>query len=195
MAEKNKSRANSGSFKAFLCNLIGFLMLAAVIATALPLTIPRYMGYEIYEVISGSMEPSIPVGSVVYVSATAPEDVKEGEVIAFTDEGSVVTHRVRENRFVVGEFITKGDANAQEDLAPIPYSALIGRVAFSVPVVGRFLAVYASRVGKIYALVFAACGVMFNLLAGRIRERRREKLRRSLESEMSAGTDKNGSGH
>ena len=190
MAKNKKSRAKGGSFKAFLCNLTGFLMLAAVIATALPLTVPRFMGYEIYEVITGSMEPALPVGSVVYVSPAAPEDVNEGEVIAFTDDGSVVTHRVRENRFVVGEFITKGDANAQEDLAPIPYSALIGRVVFSVPVVGRFLAVYASRVGKIYALVFAACGVMFNLLAGRIRERNREKLRKRLEHEVSIGTDK-----
>jgi signal peptidase len=48
-------------------------------------------------------------------------------VIAFYKGRAVVTHRVVENRKVSGEFITKGDANAEKDMEPVPYSALIGR--------------------------------------------------------------------
>ncbi len=51
-----------------LCNLLGTLILVLVIASCLPLTVPRLFGYEIYEVVSGSMEPEIPVGSVIYVA-------------------------------------------------------------------------------------------------------------------------------
>ena len=178
---------SKGGFSAFLCNLFGTLILIAVIVTALPLTIPRYMGYEIFDVISGSMEPAIPVGSVVYISEVQPEEVEEGEVIAFHKDAGPVLHRVVENRFVVGEFVTKGDANPQEDFSTVPYDALIGRVARHIPYLGSFYSLYASSVGKLYALTFAACGVMFNILAGRLRARSRERMKRRLEAEMKSG--------
>ena len=38
-----------------LCTVIGTLMLFVVIAAALPLTFPNFMGYEVYNVVSGSM--------------------------------------------------------------------------------------------------------------------------------------------
>ena len=66
----------------------------------------------------------------------------------------------------------------------MPYAALIGAVAYHVPVIGRLMMVYASPVGKTYVLLLAACGVMFNILAGRIRDRRRAKLRKRLEENM-----------
>ena len=40
------------------------------------------------------------------------------------------------------------------------------------PLLGGMLVLYTSNVGKIYAVCFAACGAMLNLLAGRLRERR-----------------------
>ena len=83
-----------------LCSVLGTLILIGVIAAFLPLTVPRLMGYEIYEVVSGSMEPEIPVGSVIYVKAVQPQEVEAGDVIAFHKDGSVITHRVEENRYV-----------------------------------------------------------------------------------------------
>ena len=83
-----------------LCSALGTLILVGVIAAFLPLTVPRLMGYGIYEVVSGSMEPEIPVGSVVYVKAARPEEVEAGDVIAFNKGGSVITHRVEENHYV-----------------------------------------------------------------------------------------------
>ena len=50
-----------------LCNIAGTLILLSVIASCLPVTVPRFMGYEIYNVVSGSMEPAIPTGSLVYI--------------------------------------------------------------------------------------------------------------------------------
>ncbi len=175
-----KSRTGGGSFLPALCNVLGILVLLAVIAVSLPLSLPRYLGYEIYEVVSGSMEPAIPVGSVIYVAPVAPEDVAEGDVIAFQSGEDVITHRVTENRFVVGEFVTKGDANAAEDFETVPYSALIGRVERHFPFLGQMLSLFAAPVAKLYLLVFALCGVMFQVLAAQIRSRQREKLRAAL---------------
>lgn len=154
-----------------LCSVLGTLILLGVIAAFLPLTVPRLMGYEIYEVVSGSMEPEIPVGSVIYVRAAQPQEVEAGDVIAFQKDGSVITHRVEENRYVEGEFVTKGDANREEDMMPVAYDSLIGKVERHVPVLGIIMSLLASNTGKLYAVLLAVCGVMFHMLAGILRDR------------------------
>lgn len=154
-----------------LCNLLGTLILLSVIVVCLPLALPRFAGYEVYEVVSGSMEPEIPVGSVVYVKYASPEDIGEEEVIAFWGGSSAIVHRVMQNKTAEREFITKGDANAAEDLQAVPYSSLIGRVEYHFPIVGRLMSLYATSVGKIYLFLIAACGVMLNMLAGFMRRR------------------------
>ena len=170
----SRRKKGGGGFLPSLCNILGVLILMAVLALCLALTLPRFLGYGIYNVVSGSMEPEIPVGSVVYVEGVRAEDVAGGDVIAFQSGDSVIIHRVVENQVVEGKFTTKGDANAEEDMEKADYSALIGRVSRHYPFFGRFLEIYTSSVGKIYVICFAACGAMFNILAGRMRERRRE---------------------
>ena len=79
------------------------------------------------------MEPAIPTGSLVYIHETPPEDVAQEEVIAFygaRDSASIITHRVVENRVLMGEFVTKGDANQTEDMNPVPYGNFIGKVVY-----------------------------------------------------------------
>ena len=82
------------------------------------------------------MEPAIPTGSLVYIKEMEPKDVQVDDVIAFygtKDAASIITHRVVENRVLMGEFITKGDANATKDMNPAPYDNFIGKVAYSIP--------------------------------------------------------------
>lgn len=117
------------------------------------------------------MEPAIPVGSVIYVETLRPEEVAEGDVIAFHGGDSVIAHRVVKNRVGEGEFITKGDANAENDMNPVGYQELIGRVCLHYPVAGGLLEVCTSSIGKLYLICLAACGAMLNILAGRLRNR------------------------
>lgn len=173
LRQRRPSGKKGGGVVPALCNILGTLILAGAIAVCLPAVAPQALGYEVYCVVSGSMEPEIPVGSAVFVKDTAPEEVKEGDVIAFLGGDSVITHRVVANHKVEGEFTTKGDANEGEDMNRVSYSALKGRVERHVPVLGDILTVVASASGKAYLLCFAACGAMLNLLAGRLRARRR----------------------
>ncbi len=166
-------KAKGGKFIPALCNVVGTLILLSVIVTCLPATVPRLLGYEVYNVVSGSMQPAIPIGSMIFVKPTDPVALKEGDIIAFQGKDSVITHRVVKNNEVEGKFTTKGDANAEEDMNEVPYGALIGEVTYHCPLLGEILWVYTSTVGKAYAICFAACGAMFNILAGRMRERRR----------------------
>lgn len=156
---------------AALCNVFGVFILIVVIGSALLLVVPKLQGYEIYNVVSGSMEPEIPVGSMILVAQAQPESIAENEIIAFESGESVVTHRVVENRKLEGELITKGDANAKEDINPVPYAGVIGRVERHIPYMGEYMVIFTTNVGKVYLVCFAACGAMLNILAGRIRDR------------------------
>ena len=79
---------------ALLCNAAGTVILIILILACLPLTLPRLAGYSLYSVISGSMEPEIPVGSLVLIHDADPVYVEEGDVIAFygaADSSAVIT--------------------------------------------------------------------------------------------------------
>lgn len=167
-----KKRHKGGKVLPALCNLLGILILLAIIASGLMLVLPQWRGYDVYHVVSGSMAPEIPIGSIVYVHPIAPEDVQSGEIIAFwSPNDAVITHRVVKNFIIEGEFSTKGDANPSEDGDRTRYEKLIGVVKYHYPFLGELLSFYSTIVGKIYIILFAACGAMLNILASRLRAR------------------------
>ncbi len=170
--DKPERRRKKGRALPLLCNVLGTLILAVTIAACLPMVVPRLFGYSLYNVVSGSMAPEIPVGSVVYVRYVSPETIGEGEVIAFESAGGVIVHRVVQNRWVEGEFTTKGDANAEEDFGKVNYGSVIGRVEHHLPMLGGWMELFTNSIVKLYVILFADCGAMLNLLAGRLRERR-----------------------
>ena len=164
-----------GTFFPALLRIIGSLLLAAVIFSALPLTVPRLLGYRVYTVISGSMEPALPAGSLVYVKDADPASVSHGEIIAFSDDGAVVTHRVMQNLREEGSFITRGDANNTDDLFPVSYRNLIGRVEHHVPLLGNLMLYFVSVKGKLMAVAIVLGGLLLSILGGSLREKPERK--------------------
>ncbi|MDD6346816.1 MAG: signal peptidase I [Lachnospiraceae bacterium] len=169
--DRQRGGHRGGKIIPALCNIVGTLILLVVIAMACSLVVPRALGYQVYHVVSGSMAPAIPVGSAVFVRSVDPAELAEGDVIAFISGGSVVTHRVTANQVVEGYLTTKGDANEAEDPSGVDYSEVIGRVERHIDRLGTFLTIFETTIGKIYLLIFAACGAMLNMLAGRLRSR------------------------
>lgn len=168
---KTGNKSKGGNFISVLCKIIGIIIILLVIAASLVLIVPRAMGYEAYNVETGSMSPEIPAGSIIFVKNTAPEDIKEGDVITFTSGASMVTHRVVENNKSDREFVTKGDANETQDITPVSYNAFIGKVEKHYPVIGRLLAVYSSMTGKIFVLAFTAGGVLLFILGSTLKKK------------------------
>lgn len=165
--EKKSNRRRRHPAATVLSGLGTFLLLALILA-CLPLTVPRLFGYHIYSVVSGSMEPAISTGSLVYIGETEPKDVSEGEVIAFygaRDSASIITHRVVENRVVMGELITKGDANQTNDMNPVPYANVIGEVACHIPAAGKAAEVFTSMEGKLLAGGLIGAAILLQVLA------------------------------
>ena len=115
-------RESFSGFKYFVSLIYKtFIFILFVIAAVF--TLPRFLDYRVYAVISGSMEPTYPVGSVVFVKEILPNEIKIGDCITYNYVGEYVTHRVvdMEN----GIFYTKGDANEHIDM-PVNFNQLIG---------------------------------------------------------------------
>ena len=104
---------------------------------------------------SGSMEPAIQTGSVVFVKDVPAERVEEGDVITYSDDGgNFITHRVieRHTTDTSVRFITKGDANENADHEPVYRSNLVGVVMFNIPLIGYVVAFGNTTAG--YAALF-----------------------------------------
>jgi len=132
--------------------------------------IGRMSDWEIDVVYGGSMEPAIPVGSLVGISPVHTETVQAGDVILFappTDTNVRVTHRVievveRQNGDVM--FLTKGDANEHSDSYGVPADNVIGKVSFCVPYLGYFTDFAQSKMGFLVFLVLPATVLVANEL-------------------------------
>ena len=159
---------------AAFCSALGTVLLTVLILACIPLTLPKAFSFQIYTVISGSMEPAIPTGSLVYVRYEEPDTIVKDDVIAFYSnnaDGSIITHRVVSNSPAMGQFITKGDANEEKDMTPIPYNNYIGKVKLSVPVVGGIAQAATGTSGKIAAASMIGLAVILEIVAAMLDRR------------------------
>jgi signal peptidase len=173
----NKNRKNKKSPVAVLCSVLGTVLLIVLILACLPLTVPKVFGYHIYTVVSGSMEPEIPIGSLVYIESIPAAEVQKEEVIAFygvMDTSSIITHRVVANSTNMGQFITKGDANDTNDMNPVPYDNYIGKVVLTIPVVGGLAQTFTVGPGRIAAVCMIGAAVLLQIIAAFINSRKKD---------------------
>ena len=97
----------------------------------------NYFGYTFFEVISGSMSPTINVYDLVIVKVT--NQVKNDDIITFNNDGVFVTHRVVDY-INDNDILTKGDANNVADKS-IRKEDVLGRVVKVIPKFGMLRAV------------------------------------------------------
>lgn len=100
-------------------------------------------GYRVYDILTGSMNPTIKPGNLVVVKEVLPNEVKKNDIITFRSDitNNITTHRAIDivNSGGKIEFITKGDANNTQDPIPLDGKLLVGKVIFQVPYLGAFL--------------------------------------------------------
>lgn len=136
---QNNHKAHKTGSVAKVIYIIAIIILALVILAAAGVMVPRFFGVQEYAVSTGSMEPEIPVGSLIFVTKTDAEKLVPGDIIAYRTgrgTGAPIVHRVVENDTAAKEIITKGDANSAEDLFPVRYDQVVGKVVLSIPVLG-----------------------------------------------------------
>ncbi len=148
--------AQKKKISAFLTSVVIFVSVFAVgIVYA-----PQLVGLKAYSIETGSMSPTIPEGSMVYVKPTDNfNDYNLNDVVTFTDPstGRSFTHRVIQIDSANGCFLTKGDANEEVDLAPTDADYAVGKVQFTIPILGYASTLLKTTVAKIaVAVVYIA---------------------------------------
>ena len=143
------------------------VLIGAIVILAILLCGIRILGYEIFVVQSGSMEPDYHVGSLVYVKPMDSTKLVVGDVITFRLSGSTLaTHRIMEVVEQDGEmaFRTKGDANDHPDNGLVKPSSVVGKVMFSVPYLGYVTAYIQNPPGLYVAVCIAAVVLLLTVL-------------------------------
>lgn len=142
------------------------LLVGAVAVFILGALVPIDGNYTFRIVQSGSMEPTIRTGSVI---ATIPRNTyTAGDIVTFTGteiNPMPTTHRITgvEERQGGTVFITKGDANEDEDYRRILHEEILGKVFLSVPYVGYMSSFFGTPTGKatLVSIVVTALILMF----------------------------------
>ena len=120
---------------------MAYVLLLFLVISASPFILPKLFGYEPYGILSDSMEPEYPVGSLVYVKEEKALNIEKGDVITFylgVGNQNVATHRVVMNDTKREEFMTKGDHNEDVDATGVAYSRVIGTVRTCIPWMGSY---------------------------------------------------------
>lgn len=122
--------------------VVGTLALGAVSAFAfLTVVLPHVLGAQTYTVLTGSMEPGMPAGTMIAVRPASIDDVLVGDVVTYqirSGDPAVVTHRVVGTTSSTGGgrlLLTRGDANDADD-PPVQSEQLRGTVVLAVPYLG-----------------------------------------------------------
>lgn len=124
--------------------------------------LPTAFGRKVLVVVSGSMQPVLPVGSLVYVCPVSPENLSPGEICTWQDtaKGILVTHRVLRVDAAERLLWTKGDANQNAD-EPVCFSDVVGRVENSLPAVGWLILLLRTPLGVLLLCAAAIASVRF----------------------------------
>jgi signal peptidase len=139
-----------------------------VVMTTLALTLVVEARLQI--VMTGSMAPSIPVGALI-VTVPLHGEAVPGDVILFPHpwRHATVVHRMVavEHGAIDSDYITKGDANDQEDGWRTPVASATGRVTATVPYLGYVLAVVGLPVVRLSVGLLVLASVLLTLVAAR----------------------------
>lgn len=160
--------------------LTAFLIVAfpIVVFTLFTSKSPVLLGIKSFVVLTGSMEPTVPTGSIIYSIKDA--GLRVGDVIAFKSGEVIVTHRIVKVQDQAGQRVlglvapmsnqsdsskvfyqTKGDANKVADSKLVESSQVVGKVLFLIPFVGRVVIFLKTPVGFVLLFVLPTLAYVF----------------------------------
>jgi len=143
-----------------ICGFFSTLIVVCLVIVAIVLYLPLIIGGKSMAVLSGSMEPKIPVGSIVCTKAIEFDELKIGDVISYqVNQDVIVTHRINSIDRAKEEVVTKGDANNAVDGAPVTKDQIMGKVLYHLPYIG-YISIYI----KTPKGIMVVCGIVTLLI-------------------------------
>lgn len=187
-------------FKLFNAVAIALILASVFVLISVVLTpagqVPQVLGFSVFRVMTGSMDPEYPEGALLLVQKTPPEEIQPGDVISFFSpdpvlEGAVNTHRVMRIEKRDGDFffVTKGDANVSEDRYFPNGEMLVGKVVFCSHGLGKVVSLLSNPLvfGAVILLPLLVILLMNLFRAVRIaadiaKQEEEEAVRQALEA-------------
>lgn len=147
-------------------------------------------GYSLFRVVTGSMEPTLPVGSLLLTEQTEMKNIQVDDIICFRAQESAIFGKMMTHR-VVGVhpgadgallFETKGDANLALDGYLVTQTNYVGKVIWHTGagnVLSSIISFFTNKVGFLACIVFPCF-----LLAGLILRDSVQSIRSELNAAM-----------
>jgi signal peptidase I len=175
-------------FKIIVNTVLGILVVIGILAVFSFVPIPG--NFKLFTVQSGSMEPTIKTGSLIFVKPTGEYNV--GNIITKwkEDKKVTITHRVMSKEGEDGKIIyqTKGDANNAPDSDKITKEQIIGKMLWSLPYLGYPVGFAKTAPGLIIIIILPAVIIIYDEMnkikkeIGKMREKKKaEKGKRENE--------------
>lgn len=184
-----------GKLKKIVSIIVLILLLPVLIVNSVilinsytkPDEIPSFMGWKPFIVLSGSMETEIKTGDIVVVKEVPIEDVKLNDVIAFKEDGIVITHRIVEIKEDNGvkKYITKGDNNNVKDSGFVLKEQIEGVYQFRIEGLGNLAMFIQTPIGMLVCLSIPL-GILLLIQMSdnkKIQKEQREKYRKEKDLE------------
>lgn len=148
-----------------------------------PNEIPDFFGYKTFVIVSGSMEPTIMTEDAILVKEVPQNQIKNNDIISFSQGETVVTHRVigivEENG--VTKYKTKGDNNNAEDKEKITYEQIEGKYQFKIKQFGIVTEILKSKITFVILILMIVLIHCYKRKLKDKRQKRKEKRRHYRE--------------
>lgn len=187
-SETATKKHNFGSILSTVALVISVILCLTVVAQVMTNGYVQIGGFSLFRVVTGSMEPTLPVGSLLICRQTPIDQIEQDDIVCFISRspemmGRVITHRVisvYENGDGQILLETKGDANLSADGELVAASNLIGKVihyAKDGNLMASFINILTDKMGFFLLILFPTL-----LVAGFILRACMKNMRRDLQT-------------
>lgn len=140
--------------------------------------VPSLWGQKPLVVISGSMEPTLKVGGVLYYEKINIDELDEGDILVYQANDHIISHRIVD--IIEDDFITKGDKNISVDNYLVSSNQVLGKgTNWSIPYIGY----YADYIYGHKYLLYISLGVIIVDLCNDVYKEHKKKVGKIYEKE------------
>lgn len=177
-------------------SVVSTALVILIVLCAVFLMGSRLVGFQCYNVLSGSMEPTFSPGDLIYVKEVDVNTIQVGDPITFVKNEDLVvaTHRVYAIEAENQCFITKGDANELPDGPTVHFNNVIGVPQFSIPLLGYVASFIQNPPGMYITIGVGALLIILVFLPDFIGKKKGEEEETEVEAvktDISAANEEN----
>ena len=140
----------------------------------------KLFGISFFRMDNDLMQDDINSGDLVIVSSDGVQDLKEGDIIAYTVNGKTRINKIF--KIKKEEYITKSNKNYNPDIEKVDYNDVVGKMVGCVPTLGFVIAILQSKITTGFILVFLVLYFLYNKY---LINKKKERIRKKMEK----GTD------